>query len=200
MFYIQKFLKLKIILSLAIIIPLLSSCASSIISGGVGAVIASGQDEKTTGEFVSDTAIRIAIKDRYFMNNIEVFADVGVDVELGKVLLTGIANNQEDRMSAVRLAWTVGGVNEVLNEIEIDEDYNILTLAEDKYIKAQLITKILIDKGIKNLKYNIEVKNHIIYLMGVTSSEEELKKVIDYAREIKKVKDIINYVQIRKEL
>ena len=52
------------------------------------------------------------------------------------------------------------------------------------------------DNNIKKLKYNFEVQNKVIFILGVTSSEQELERVFEHARSIKGVKDIISYVDI----
>ena len=54
----------------------------------------------------------------------------------------------------------------------------------------------LSDKDIKKLKYNFEVQNKVIFILGVTSDEAELERVFDHARSIKGVQDIISYVDI----
>jgi osmotically-inducible protein OsmY len=96
----------------------------------------------------------------------------------------------------VRLAWKQPGVKEVINEIEIEDSFNIKNYAEDKIIQVQLVGKVLSDKDIKKLKYNFEVQNKVIFILGVTSDEEELERVFDHARSIKGVQDIISYVDI----
>ena len=47
------------------------------------------------------------------------FLNIDTKVVAGRVLLTGIVDNQEIRIDAVRRVWEVEGVNEVINEIEI---------------------------------------------------------------------------------
>ena len=54
----------------------------------------------------------------------------------------------------------------------------------------------LADNNIKKLKYNFEVQNKVIFILGVTSNEQELERVFEHARSIKGVKDIISYVDI----
>ena len=51
-------------------------------------------------------------------------------------------------------------------------------------------------QDIKKLKYNFEVQNKVIFILGITSDEAELERVFDHARSIKGVQDIISYVDI----
>ena len=117
--------------------------------------------------------------------------------ELGKVLLTGVVPFGDMRLEAVRLAWQQDGVIEVLNEISIDTGYGLDDIAKDKFISTQLFTKILTDSDIKKFKYDFEVQKQIIYLFGVSNDQSEINRVIDHAKSIKGVLDIINYIQAR---
>lgn len=196
--FIKKFLQLKKI-NILIVIGLLTTlgCSGSqVITTGAGAAIAAAEDEKTLGDVFDDTSISIGIKDRVFMYEAILLTKIGVDVEKGKVLLTGILKDQNQRVEVVRLAWKQPGVREVINEIEIEDSFNIKNYAEDKIIQAQLVGKVLGDRDIKKLKYNFEVQNKVIFILGVTSDEAELERVFDHARSIKGVQDIISYVDI----
>ena len=196
--FIKKFLQLKKI-NIFIIMGLLATLGCSgpqVITTGAGAAIAAAEDEKTLGDVFDDTSISIGIKDRVFMYEAVLLTKIGVDVEKGKVLLTGILKDQNQRVEVVRLAWKQPGVREVINEIEIEDSFNIKNYAEDKIIQVQLVGKVLGDRDIKKLKYNFEVQNKVIFILGVTSDEAELERVFDHARSIKGVQDIISYVDI----
>jgi osmotically-inducible protein OsmY len=196
--FIKKFSQLKKI-KILIIMSLLATLSCSgpqVITTGAGAAIAAAEDEKTLGDVFDDTSISIGIKDRVFMYEAILLTKIGVDVEKGKVLLTGILKDQSQRVEIVRLAWKQPGVKEVINEIEIEGSFNVKKYAEDKIIQVQLVGKVLADRDIKKLKYNFEVQNKVIFILGVTSDEAELERVFDHARTIKGVQDIISYVDI----
>ena len=196
--FIKKFSQLKKI-NVFIVMSLLATLSCSgpqVITTGAGAAIAASEDEKSLGDVFDDTSISIGIKDRVFMYEAILLTKIGVDVEKGKVLLTGILKDQNQRVEVVRLAWKQPGVREVINEIEIEDSFNIKNYAEDKIIQAQLVGKVLGDRDIKKLKYNFEVQNKVIFILGVTSDKLELERVFDHARSIKGVQDIISYVDI----
>ena len=198
MTFIEKFSQLKKI-NILIIMSLLATLSCSgpqVITTGAGAAIAAAEDEKTLGDVFDDTSISIGIKDRVFMYEAILLTKIGVDVEKGKVLLTGILKDQNQRVEVVRLAWKQPGVKEVINEIEIEDSFNIKNYAEDKIIQVQLVGKVLADADIRKLKYNFEVQNKVIFILGVTSDKLELERVFDHARSIKGVQDIISYVDI----
>ncbi len=175
----------------------LFGCGPSLIATGAKTVVGQTQDEKTFGESWDDATIKLGIKEKYFSYDATLFTKIDVEVELGKVLLTGVVPFGDMRLEAVRLAWKQNGVIEVLNEISIDSGYGLDDIAKDKFISTQLFTKILTDKNIKKFKYDFEVQKQIVYLFGVSDDENEIDLIVDHAKAIKGVVDIINYIQAR---
>ena len=173
------------------------SCGPTLVTTGAKKAVEQQSDDKTMHESWDDATIKLGIKEKYFSYDATLFTKIDVEVELGKVLLTGVVPFGDMRLEAVRLAWQQKGVVEVLNEISIDTGYGLDDIAKDKFISTQLFTKILSDGEIKKFKYDFEVQKQIIYLFGVSNDEQEINRVIDHAKSIKGVLDIINYIQAR---
>ena len=176
---------------------LIMSCGPVIVGTGTKTAIEQQQDDKTLRESWDDASIKLGIKEKYFSYDATLFTKIDVEVELGRVLLTGVVPFGDMRLEAVRLAWQQEGVVEVLNEISIDTGYGLDDIAKDKLISTQLFTKILTDSEIKKFKYGFEVQKQIVYLFSVSDNQEEIDRVIDHAKSIKGVLDIINYIQAR---
>ena len=172
-------------------------CGPTLISTGAKTIIKENEDEKTFGESWDDATIKLGIKEKYFSYDATLFTKIDVEVELGKVLLTGVVPYGDMKLEAVRIAWQQEGVTEVLNEISIDTGYGLDDIAKDKFISTQLYTKIFTDSNVKKFKYDFEVQKQIVYLFGVSSNEQEINRVIDHAKNIKGVLDIVNYIQDR---
>ena len=172
-------------------------CGQTLVTTGAKTAVGQQQDDKTLRESWDDATIKLGIKEKYFSYDATLFTKIDVEVELGKVLLTGVVPFGDMRLEAVRLAWQQEGVVEVLNEISIDTGYGLDDIAKDKFISTQLFTKILTDSEIKKFKYDFEVQKQIIYLFGVSNDQKEIDRVIDHAKSIKGVLDIINYIQAR---
>jgi osmotically-inducible protein OsmY len=184
-------------LCILILFFLITSCGSPLVTSGAKTAIQQQQDDKTIRESWDDTTIKLRIKESYFDYDATLFTKIDVEVELGRVLLTGVVPFGDMRLEAVRLAWQQEGVVEVLNEISIDTGYGLDDIAKDKIISTQLFTKIITDRNIKKFKYDYEVQKQIIYLFGVSSDQQEINRVIDHAKSIKGVIDIINYIRTR---
>jgi osmotically-inducible protein OsmY len=99
---------------------------------GTSTVVGQSNDGKSLSESWDDTTIKLGIKEKYFSYDATLFTKIDVEVELGKVLLTGVVPFGDMRLEAVRLAWQQNGVIEVLNEISIDTGYGLDDIAKDK--------------------------------------------------------------------
>ncbi|MGF1631861.1 MAG: BON domain-containing protein [Kiloniellaceae bacterium] len=164
-------------------------------AGAVGATAA--QSEKGFRRSVADTEIRIAINDLWLQADEEMFRKVNLQVQEGRVLLTGNVRLPEQRVEAVRLAWQAPGVREVINEIEVNDSSGLSNLARDTWISTQLKSTLLFDKEVSSIDYSVETVNQVIYLMGVAQSQAELDRVIGHAKEISYVRRVVSYVLLQ---
>lgn len=174
----------------------LSGCASAVVGGGAAVGVAAAQ-ERSVGTAVDDTVIYTDLTARIFAKNVDLFGAVGVEVVEGRVLLTGSVKRPEDRVEAVRLAWQVNGVREVINEIQVTDTSSLSNYARDSWISAQLKSKLILDKKIESLNYNIETVNGVVYMIGIAQNEAELKRATNHARTIPHVREVISHVRIK---
>ncbi len=124
------------------------------------------------------------------------FAKLDLTVNEGRVLITGIVQNPEARVEAVRLAWQPKGVKQVINEIRVDKSEGFTGYARDTWITARLRTAITFDKHISSINYTIDTVAGTVYLMGAAQSQAELDRVTRTARTIPDVKRVVSYVRI----
>jgi len=145
---------------------------------------------------LSDSAIRDAILARWAETPGDMRRRLDVTVENGRVLLTGRAADPDQRVEAVRLAWQVDGPTEVINEIQVDNQSGLTDSAADLVITTRLRTRLLTDREISSGNFSIETVNGTIYLIGRARSQQELDRVLSHAREIPRVRRVVNYVRI----
>ena len=175
---------------------LISGCQSAYMATVSKAVLID-KEERSFNNFVEDTIILAQLKNAYFSNNEKIFFNVSVEVTEGRVLLTGSVEQIDERIEATKLAWSIEGVNEVINEIQISNDEGILDYADDLIMKTKINAKLLLDKNILNLNYSVEVVNGIVYLIGIAQSQEELNSVINISENTYGVQSVISYVRLK---
>src|SRR3546814_189751 len=117
---------------------------------------------------------------------------VNLQVQEGRVLLTGNVRLPGQRGGAVRLAWQPPGVREVINEITVDDTSGLGNFARDTWISTELRSTLLFDQDVSSIDYSIETVNKVLYIMGVAQSQAALDRVIghdkrlDYVRRSRK--------------
>ena len=166
------------------------------IGAGATAGIAAAQERGIDGA-VSDAQIRIEINHLWFQESEELYREIKLQVQDGRVLLSGIVDDPQIRVNAVRLAWQAPGVREVINEIRLTGDYETTDLAQDGWIAAQLKSRLVLDQDVRSINYSIEVVDQTVFLLGIARDRRELQRVIDHARDLAYVRRVVSYVQLR---
>jgi len=180
----------------ALIVPLGGCGPSTVIGAGALAGNAAMQ-ERGFVKTVEDTAIEAKISASLLSYSAELFIDVSAEVYEGRALLTGKVEQTKDRIEAVRIAWNVSGVTEVINEIQVKNTSDLLDAARDHWVTAELSAKITIDNRIKGVNYSIDTVNGTVYIMGIAQSQAELDRVRNHARQLEYVRRVISYVRIK---
>ena len=170
---------------------------SGILATGGGTAMVVAEGDRSLGTVVDDATVKINIAAKFLNAGNNLFVDINTTVLEGRVLLTGLVDNQELRIEAVRLVWEIEGVREVINEIEIGNREGIKDYAKDLWINTQARGVAAKTLGLRAVAYNFETINGKIYVAGVTSKPEQLDILIDSLKSIKGVKEIINYVIVK---
>ena len=184
-------------LMLIFLLNILSCSPAGILASGgaTGMVVAEG--DRSFGSIVDDATIKINIAAKFINSDDNLFVDVNTSVLEGRVLLTGLVDNQEIRIDAVRRVWEVEGVNEVVNEIQIGNRASLKEYAQDVWITTQVRGLAAKTIGLRSIAYNYETIQGKVYIVGVTSRPEQLEAIIDVAKTVKGVTEIINYVIVK---
>ena len=178
---------------------LLNGCAPAAITAGIAGVAAS-ESEKGLGTTINDTIIHAAITESMFKKDVNKFLGVKIRVDDGVVLLTGKVNNPQIRVEATRISWEPRGVIEVVNEIQVSEKSSIKDIAKDLAASTTIKGKLVADKNIKSVNFNIDVVNGIAYLSGVARTQKEMNLVLAYTKETLYINQLVNYIQLSESL
>ncbi len=192
----MMFRTFAMIAALALAAPVLSGCVGMAIGAAATGGVAVAE-ERSVGTVVDDFTIKVEINEALFSYNESLFQDVSIDVTEGRVLLTGKVTEPDDRVDAVRLAWQATGVKEVINEIQVTDTGGIESYLNDVRISNELRADLLFDGEVSSINYNVETVSGIVYLTGIAQDQAELDRVIDHARTISGVKEVISHVRIK---
>lgn len=192
----KKYLILPLLLSFSVL-PLGACSTVGSISGAAAEGGKAAAQEGGIQRAWTDTRIQAEINDLWFQQDLDMFRKLDLTVNEGRVLITGVVQNPEHRVEAVRLAWKPEGVKQVINEIRVAESQGFSGFARDTWATTRLRTAITLDRKIQSINYSIDTVQGIVYLMGIAQNQGELERVIQTARTIPDVKQVISYVRIK---
>jgi osmotically-inducible protein OsmY len=188
----------KNLLYISIMALFLQSCGPFI--GTVGMVsLGAASKEKGLGTTINDNLIKTKISNLIFKYDKELIADTKIFVNNGSVLFTGKVSKPNDKIEFTKLAWTIRGVREVNNEIQITDTSSIKNIARDLASLGEIRARIMADKSINSINYSIDVVNDKVYISGVASDETELNLVKNHASSARFVKEVYSYIILNKD-
>ena len=186
------------IISYSLVLFFLYACSPARIVGtGAGGAMVIAEGDRSMGSVIDDATIKVNVAAKFISSDDNLFVDVSTTVLNGRVLLTGLVDNQEVRIDAVRRVWEVEGVQEVINEIQIGNRATIKEYANDLWINTQAKGLAAKTVGLRVVGYNFETIQGKVYIAGITSRPKQLEEIIDAVKTIKGVKEIVNYVIIK---
>ena len=182
-------MKNKLILLLIAII--LSGCVGVSSSGVFGTGVSVALDPRSVGTQIDDSIMQKNLSARMILLDKKYLLSVNSKVLDGRIFLTGKVENPEDKLKLTKMAWETEGVRSVRNDIKVKEDFNFKQSAKDLLITSQLRTALILDKEIKSTNYQIDTYKKKIYIYGIAMTSDEKDKVIDEAKQVLDVKDVI---------
>ena len=173
-----------------------SGC-TTLVSAGATLGVAAVQERgiKVRAEDLKTEAL---ILKQFIKTGLKLTATIGVEVYEGRVLLTGASKNTGITDQAIKLAWKIDGVKEVINEIQVGRSSNVSNFAQDAWITAQIKSNMTFDTSIYSINYTIETVNNTVYLIGIAQNKSEHARVKQHASQIKFVNNVISHVRIKK--
>ena len=192
-------MKIKLI-HLFLILFILNGCVGVSSTGVFGTGVSVALDPRSLGTQIDDSIMDKNLETRLLLLNKNYFLSVKTKVIDGRIFITGKINNPEEKLKITKLAWETEGVRSVKNDLKIKEKFNFKQSAKDLLITSQLRTALIFNKKIKSANYNIDTYKKKIYIYGIANSEDEKKEVINEAKQILDVGDVIASILLVKDL
>ncbi len=192
--------KIKILVMpvLLLFILLNQACSpTSILATGGSSALVVAEGERSMGTVIDDATIKVNIAAKFLNAGNNLFVNINTSVLEGRVLLTGLVDNQEIRIDAVRLVWEAEGVQEIINEIEIGNRSTLKDYANDLWINTQARAVAAKTVGLKAITFNFETIQGKIYVAGISTRPDLLGEMISALKNIKGVNEIVNYVIVK---
>ncbi len=197
--FVYKLKMIKKIISFALLFFILTNCVGNNIST-FGQGVSIGLDPRTLGMQIDDTLMQKNLIARMALTEKKYFLFIQIEILDGRIFLSGKVDEPEEKIKITKLAWETKGVRSVNNAITIKGESNFKSSAQDILITSQLRTALVFNKLVKSNNYTLETINQNIYIFGIASKDEEKKEVIEQAKKIKNMKQVIPVIYLVSEL
>ncbi|MDY0871833.1 BON domain-containing protein [Dongia rigui] len=181
-------------LFLAALLPACSPVGTAVGVAATTINLATQERGLVTG--VDDNLTWVTINERLLRHDQYLFQKVSLQVHEGRVLLTGFVQKPEDKQLATELAWQPSGVREVRNEIKIGRSLDLGDYSEDAWLIQRLRLKLMADRQVRANNFSIDCIRSTVYLTGIAQNDVERQRVIDHARDIAYVRQVVSYVRL----
>jgi osmotically-inducible protein OsmY len=163
--------------------------------GTIGIVsLGAHSKQKGIGTTINDNIIKTKISNFIFKFDENLIPDTKIFVNNGSVLFTGKVKVPESKIEITKLAWSVKGVKEVNNELQVIDKSSIKNIARDLASLGEIRARLITDKSINSLNFSIDVVNDKVYLSGVAKDKSEMIRVKDHAVSARFIKEVYNYI------
>ena len=180
--------KLLIVLIAGLI---LYGCVGVSSKGIFGTGVSVAFDPRSVGTQIDDSIMQKNLSARILLFDKKYLLSVKSKILDGRIFLTGKVDNPEEKLKLTKLAWETNGARSVRNDIKIKEDFNFKQSAKDILITSQLRTALIFNKNIKATNFQIDTYKKKIYVYGIALTSVEKDLVIQEAKEILDVKDVV---------
>jgi len=178
-------------LSLFLLMPLLQGCVVAAAGTGAVGTTALATDRRTAGTIVDDQSIQVKAMHAISHNSmLWKQSHINVMCFNNVLLLVGQVPTEDLKRAAFEAVSDIPKVRHIHNELTIGEPISFTTRSRDSWITTQIKTKLIGNKQISANRIKVITEDGVVYLMGLTTAEEEMIAT-DIARAIPGVDKVI---------
>ena len=178
----------------------LSGCIGVSSKGIFGTGVSVALDPRSLGTQIDDSIMQKNLSGRLVIMDKKYFLSIKSKVLDGRIFLTGKVDNPEEKLKITKLAWETEGARSVRNDVKIKEKFNFQQSAKDILITSQLRTALILNKDIKAINYQIDTYKKKIYVYGIALTPGEKELVVNEAKEILDVDNVIASILLVEDL
>ena len=178
----------------------ITSCVGTSSQGIFGTGVSVALDPRSIGTQIDDNIMQKNLSSRLLLKDKKYVLSINTKVLDGRIFITGKVEDPEEKLQITKMAWETNGVRSVKNNIIIKEEFNFKQSTKDLLITSQLRTALIINKQIKATNYQIDTYKKRIYIYGIALTSDEKSLVVQEAKEILDVEDVIASILLVEDL
>ncbi len=185
---------------LILLIFLLNGCVGASSSGVFGTGVSIALDPRTLGTQIDDSIMQKNLQARLALTDKKYLVKLSVKVLDGRIFIGGKVDEPEEKLKITKMAWETKGTRSVKNNIAIRQKFSFKNTAIDVLITSQLRTALILNKNVKAANFNIDTINKKTYVFGIAHTSEEKKEIIQEAKEIVDLKELVTSILLVSDL
>ena len=178
----------------------LTACVGSSSSGVFGTGVSIALDPRTLGTQIDDSIMQKNLLARLTLTDKKYLVKISVKVLDGRIFLSGKADEPEEKLLITKMAWETKGARSVKNNIAIKQKFSFKNVATDVLITSQLRAALIFNKNVKAANFNIDTINQKTYVFGIAHNEDEKKEIIQEAKQIVDLKELVTSILMVSDL
>ena len=178
----------------------LTACVGSSSGGVFGTGVSVALDPRTLGTQIDDSIMQKNLFARLAFTDKKYLVKISVKVLDGRIFLSGKADEPEEKLLITKMAWETKGARSVKNNISIKQKFSFKNVATDVLITSQLRAALIFNKNVKAANFNIDTINQKTYVFGIAHSEDEKKEIIQEAKQIVDLKELVTSILMVSDL
>ena len=178
----------------------LTSCVGSSTSGVFGSGVSIALDPRTLGTQIDDSIMQKNLLARLTLTEKKYLVKISIKVLDGRIFLGGKVEEPEEKLKITKMAWETKGVRSVKNNIIVKQKFSFKNTALDILVTSQLRTALILNKKVKAANFNIDTINQKTYVFGIAHSEDEKKEIIQEAKQIVDLKELVTSILLVSDL
>ena len=182
------------------LLVLLSACIGSSTGGVFGSGVSIALDPRTLGTQIDDSIMQKNLVARLVLSEKKYLVKISIKVLDGRIFLGGKVDEPEEKLKITKMAWETKGARSVKNNIAIKQKFSFKNIVTDVLITSQLRTALILNKNVKAVNFNIDTINQKIYVFGIAHDENEKKEIIQEAKQIVDVKEVVTSILMVSDL
>ena len=163
------------------------------------AVISFATEDRPFGDSLMDSQAEISLKSDLFQLYHTYPIELVLLVSERRALVAGYLESQDEIDTVIAKIWENPYITKVYNHLELLPKNSLLEDGDDMVLGKLVTARLLLCENLTSANYKTAVFDKIAYVIGFSSSEEEVQRAINEIKKVAGLRKIISYVIITDE-
>ena len=177
-------------------VPVVGVSTIGIIKTGVEVA----DDPRSLGRIVDDSVIEKKFLYKISQIDEKYLLKIRANSIDGRFILKGNVETIDEKIKMTKIAWETNGVRSVENIIKVNDQSSLTDKAKDLLITSQFNVALIAHEEVKSNNFSFTTINKNLYIFGIARTEDERKIVINEAKAVQGIKEVIPSIFLKEEL